>query len=145
MGERPISHRFFLTYSRYARQNRRNLCSLSLGLNRTGASLSNTYVRQAPRVTNTILRVLCIDISGQAKSARFPVSLSIGAGVLIVSVTTCAENVSHGKPARSCRILRSHNSTRVAWQNFNNEQSIAKEASKTRRPFLLSRQAEQRS
>jgi len=55
--------------------------------------------------TNTILRVVCLDISGNAKSARFPVSLSIGVGALIVSVTICAENPHHGKPARSCRIL----------------------------------------
>jgi hypothetical protein len=42
VGERPIFHRFLLTYSRYARQNRQNLCSLSHGFNRTGVSLSNT-------------------------------------------------------------------------------------------------------
>ncbi len=29
VGERPIFHRSFLTYSRYARQNRQNLCSFS--------------------------------------------------------------------------------------------------------------------
>ena len=61
--------------------------------------------KHARGVTNTLLRVVCIDISGQAKSARFPGNLSIGVGVLTVSVTTCAENARHGRPTKSCRIL----------------------------------------
>ena len=62
----------------------------------------NDYAR---RVTNTLLPVVRVDISGQAKSARITINLSIALGVLTDPVTTCAENTRHGSPTRSCRML----------------------------------------
>lgn len=61
--------------------------------------------KHARGVTNTLVRLACVDKSGQAKFARFLINSSIGVGVLTVSIRAGAENARHGTPMRSRRTL----------------------------------------